>query len=110
METITRKEARHRGLLTYFGKACPNSHHSPRYSSSGECLACLEDKKDPLRRRKYRSKDREKRRERRARQKAALEAGAPLCIIPGCKLPRENKDYCDEHLDELGWIYDERKS
>ena len=40
MEKLTRNEAKARGLSRFWGDPCPKKHPSPRYVSTGACMAC----------------------------------------------------------------------
>lgn len=45
MKIISRAEARSQGLTRYFtGKPCKKGHISERYSGSGHCVTCMEQK------------------------------------------------------------------
>ena len=47
MEIILRKEAREKGLLTYFtGQACHKGHVAERRVASGSCNECINDKSE----------------------------------------------------------------
>lgn len=43
---ITRPQAKSLGLVKYFtGNKCPKGHTSLRYTSTGSCVSCIEDRK-----------------------------------------------------------------
>lgn len=45
MNIIARKEALRLGQTTYYtGKPCSNGHLSPKYSTSGGCISCINDR------------------------------------------------------------------